>query len=198
MIGSGTTTGPIQKAGDVHYLDLNGDGTITSADQEIIGNPNPQGNYFTNLRLEYKNIDLEVQVNGFTKTDAYYTGRYQAPLNLTGDGGGTPMTWQTDYWTPTNINARFPRLTPSPDNNVFPSDYWRVDAAFTRVRFIQLGYNFKPAWFKRAGITSARLYANAQNPFTISDMKHLDPETKGYEITYPMMQFYTLGVNIKL
>lgn len=197
MIGSNTATGPIQQAGDIRYLDLNGDGTITSDDQEIIGNPNPRGNYFANLRFEHHRFDLEMQVNGFTKSDAYYTRRHQAPLNLVGDGGGTPMTWQTDYWTPANTDARFPRLTPDPGNNILPSDYWRVNAAFARVRFIQLGYNLSPNWSGKIGATSVRLYLNTQNPFTISTMKQLDPETRGAEYTYPLMRFYTIGINIR-
>jgi TonB-linked SusC/RagA family outer membrane protein len=186
-----------QVAGDIRYLDLNGDNQITSSDRTVIGNPNPKGNYFLNLRLDFKRFDLQAQLNGFTKTDAYYTGRYNAPLNFT-DGGGTPMTWQSDTWTPTNTGASLPRLTPSPGNNALASDYWQTNAAFARVRFMQLGYTFSEKLVKKARLSQVRLYFNAQNPFTFTDMKYLDPETRGADTTYPMMRFYTFGINVKI
>lgn len=196
MIGSGSVSGPSQVAGDIKYLDLNGDGTITAADQTIIGNPNPQGNYFFNMRFAYKGFDFETLLNGFTKTDVFYTGRYMTPLNLNG-GGGTPMTWQQDTWTPTNTGAAYPRITPNADDNTRLSDFWRTNGAFVRVRFIQVGYNIKARFFTKAGISGARVYFNAQNPLTFTGMKYLDPETRGTDNTYPLMQVYTIGFNVK-
>jgi TonB-linked SusC/RagA family outer membrane protein len=188
-----------QKAGDVKYLDLTGDNQINEADKEIQGNPNPQGTYSANIRLEYKGFDFETQVNGFTRSTAMLSGRYAAvPLSPSNtSGGGIPMTWQTDYWTPTNTGAYFPRLLPDQTNNLQPSDYWMKNAAYARVRFIQLGYTIQGAGLKRLGVNRFRIYANAQNPFTISKMKYLDPESRGTEETYPLMQFYTLGLSIR-
>jgi TonB-linked SusC/RagA family outer membrane protein len=188
-----------QKAGDVKYLDLTGDNQINEADKEIQGNPNPQGTYSANIRLEYKGFDFETQVNGFTRSTAMLSGRYAAvPLSPSNtSGGGIPMTWQTDYWTPTNSGAYFPRLLPDQTNNLQPSDYWMKNAAYARVRFIQLGYTIQGAGLKRLGVNRFRIYANAQNPFTISKMKYLDPESRGTEETYPLMQFYTLGLSIR-
>jgi len=196
MIGSGSVSGPSQVAGDIKYVDLNHDGTITEADQTIIGNPNPQGNYFFNMRFAYKGFDFETLLNGFTKADVFYTGRYISPLNLSG-GGGTPMTWQTNTWTPTNTGAAFPRITLAPGDNARFSNYWLTNGAFVRVRFIQVGYNIKSQFFTRAGISGARIYFNAQNPLTFTGMKYLDPETKGADNTYPLMQVYTVGFNVK-
>jgi TonB-linked SusC/RagA family outer membrane protein len=196
MIGSGSVNGPSQVAGDIKYLDLNNDGTITGEDLTIIGNPNPQGNYFFNMRFAYKGFDFETLLNGFTKTDVFYTGRYILPLNLSG-GGGTPMVWQQDTWTPTNTGAAYPRITPNANDNARFSDYWGTNGAFVRVKFIQLGYNIKTPFFTKSGISSTRVYINAQNPLTFSDLKYLDPETRGSDNTYPLMQVYTLGFNVK-
>ncbi len=186
-----------QKAGDIRYLDMNGDGLITEKDKRISGNPNPQGNYFVNFTIGYKGFELETQVNGFTNSLGYYAGRYQVPLNLTSTYGGTPMTFQTDYWTPGNTGASLPRITPSPGNNVLPSDFWLTDAAFVRVRYIQLGYTVNPVLTRKIKLNNLRLYVNAQNPFTFSKMKHLDPETRGDEANYPLMKVFTFGINVK-
>lgn len=197
-IDGGATLLPGQQIGDIKYLDINGDKNIDKADKVISGNPNPQGSYFANLNFAYKRFSLETQVNGFTKSLAYYTGRYQTPLNVTSNfDGGTPMQFQTDYWTPQNPDAMFPRLAPAPGNNVLPADYWLTNAAFLRVKYIQLGYNFKPELVRKMRISNLRVFVNAQNAITLSKMKYFDPETRGSEANYPMMKVFTVGLNVK-
>ncbi|CAG5072786.1 TonB-dependent receptor P26 [Dyadobacter sp. CECT 9623] len=189
---------PGQQIGDIKYIDVNGDGNIDKADKQIMGNPNPQGSYFANLNFVFKRFSLETQLNGFTQSLAYYTGRYQTVLNVTSNfDGGTPMQYQTDYWTPENPNAMFPRLAPSPGNNALPSDYWLTNAAFLRVKYIQLGYNFSPELVKKIKLNNLRIFVNAQNAITFSKMKYFDPETRGSEANYPLMKVFTAGLNIK-
>lgn len=197
-IESGIPLLPGQQVGDIKYIDINGDKNIDKDDKVISGNPNPQGSYFANLSVSYKRFTLETQLNGFTKSLAYQIGRYQSVLNVTSNfDGGAPMTYQTDYWTPENPNAAFPRLSPSPGNNNLQSDYWLTDAAFLRFKYIQLGYNFDPKFVKKIGVSNLRLFVNAQNAITISKMKHFDPETRGNEANYPMMKIFTVGLNVK-
>ncbi|KQS33758.1 TonB-dependent receptor [Dyadobacter sp. Leaf189] len=197
-IESGIPLLPGQQIGDIKYLDINADGNIDKEDKQIMGNPNPQGSYFANLNFVYKRFSLETQLNGFTKSLAYYTGRYQTVLNVTSNfDGGTPMQYQTDYWTPENPDAMFPRLSPAPGNNALPSDYWLTNAAFLRIKYIQLGYNFDPELVKRIKLTNLRVFVNAQNAITLSKMKYFDPETRGSEANYPLMKVFTVGLNVK-
>jgi TonB-linked SusC/RagA family outer membrane protein len=197
-IDGGATLLPGQQVGDIKYIDINGDKNIDKADKVTSGNPNPQGSYFANLNFVYKRFSLETQLNGFTKSLAYYSGRYQTPLNVTSNfNGGTPMQFQTDYWTPENPNAMYPRLAPSPGNNVLPADYWLTNAAFLRVKYIQLGYNFHPAMVKKMRLSALRIFVNTQNAITLSKMKHFDPETRGDEANYPIMKVFTVGLNVK-
>lgn len=198
-LDNGSALLPGQKIGDIKYLDINQDGAIDKDDKVLSGNPNPQGTYFANLSFNFKRFSFETQLNGFTKSLAYYSGRYQSILNVTSNfDGGAPMTYQTDYWTPENPNARYPRLSPSPGNNALPSDYWLADAAFLRVKYMQLGYNFEPNFVKSLKLSSLRVFVNLQNGITLSKMKHFDPETRGSEANYPMMKVYTIGLNVKL
>ncbi|MCF2502007.1 TonB-dependent receptor [Dyadobacter sp. CY107] len=197
-IDGGTTLLPGQKVGDIKYIDINGDKNIDKADKLNSGNPNPQGSYFANLNFVYKRFSIETQLNGFTKSLAYYSGRYQTPLNVTSNfNGGTPMQFQTDYWTPENPNAMYPRLAPDPGNNVLPADYWLTNAAFLRVKYIQLGYNFNPVMVKKMKLSALRIFVNTQNAITLSKMKHFDPETRGDESNYPIMKVFTVGLNVK-
>ena len=191
--GSGGS-GSLQVAGDIKYIDTNKDGNIDSQDKVVLGNPEPQGNYFLNARIEVKNFDLEAQINGFTESIGLYSGRYRIALD---GAAGVPMTYQTDYWTPANTDAILPRLTTTPGNNALMSDYWLTNAAFARVRFVQLGYNFKNQWLNKVRLSGLRLYFNAQNSFTITKMKYLDPESRGSETVYPLMKTYTFGLSVK-
>ena len=64
-------------AGDVHFVDLNGDGQISEADKTIIGNPNPDiyGNIFANVT--WKNFTLSLGFNYSLGNDVF---NYQRSL----------------------------------------------------------------------------------------------------------------------
>ena len=129
-----------QQPGDIHYLDTNKDGKITTDDRVIRGDEQPKLNYFANISLDYKKWSLEVLFQGVSGVDAYYSEPYSFGLSTSGDGQ-TPLSVQTDYWTPTNTNARYPRITPNSTygNNNHRSDFWHFDASYCRVKYIQLG-----------------------------------------------------------
>ncbi|HVW61357.1 MAG TPA: TonB-dependent receptor [Puia sp.] len=188
---------PNAKAGDIKYLDLSKDGSINSADQKRIGNPTPQLNYFSDFRVAYKGLDLEFLLQGTDKSDAVLLDMFALPLDLSKDGGVPTRYYSRHYWTPDRTNARVPRISTAPANNKLSSDFWFQDASYLRVKFIQLGYNFNSPFFKRAGIRSCRIYANAQNPFTFTPLKLTDPESRGNQWTYGIVKTYTIGVNVQ-
>ncbi len=107
------------------------------------------------------------------------------------------MQWHLDYWTPQNTDARFPRLRPSPGVNGLGSDFWMVNGAFLRVKYLQVGYNFPQSLISRIKLSNLRLYVNAQNPITITKVKMMDPESRGDESTYPVMRTFTAGLNVR-
>jgi len=185
-----------QQPGDVRYQDIDGNGVINANDRVSLGRTDPQLTYFSNLTLRVKNFDVETQLTGIGRVPIFYTERIAVPLNTAGEGG-TPTKWHLDYWTPQNTKARFPRLLPAPGNNLLFSDYWKVNGAFARVRYIQLGYTLPTAVSNRLKIRSLRVYLNAQNPFTFTQVEMVDPETRGTHKTYPMFKTYTAGLNIR-
>lgn len=186
-----------QEPGDIHYLDNDKDGKITIADRVIRGNDQPKLNYFANLSLNYRKLDFEVLFQGVTGVDDYYSEPYSFGLNTAGDGL-TPMTVQKDYWTPANPGARYPRLAPNSTygNNNHRSDYWRFDASYCRVKYIQLGYTFDQMGLKKVGISNIRLYLNVQNPFIIAKENLVDPESRGQKGAYPLVKTYSAGLSL--
>lgn len=183
--------------GDIKYLDLNNNGTIDDGDREIIGNPIPKINYFVNASVSYKNFDLEFLLQGVGNTTSELQSIFARPLDAA-EGGGVPTTYYADrYWTPERTDARFPRLSTEPAMNRWTSDFWFQNAAYLRVKFIQLGYNFDSKLLNHVGLSQARVYVNAQNPITFTSTKLVDPESRGNQWTYGVQKAYTVGVSVK-
>lgn len=186
-----------QQPGDIKYIDVDGDGKITTEDRVIRGSDQPDLDYFINISLVYKNWDFEILFQGVTGVDAYYSEPYSFGLNVAGDGQ-TPLKVQKDYWTPTNTNARYPRMAPNSTygSNYHTSDFWHFNASYCRVKYIQLGYTFDQLKLKRMGISSIRLYVNTQNPFTIAKEKLTDPESRGQRGSYPLVKTHSVGMSL--
>ncbi|SEW52520.1 TonB-linked outer membrane protein, SusC/RagA family [Chitinophaga arvensicola] len=187
-----------EKPGDIRYVDQNGDGLIDGNDQTVIGNPTPRADFFANFRVTYKKWELEMLLQGVSKCDAVLSGMLAYPLDMSFDGGVPTRYYADNYWTPQRTDARFPRLTTTPDINKLSSDFWIQNGAYVRVKYIQLGYNFSGVALKRVGVNGARVYLNAQNPFVFTTMKLVDPESQGNQWTYGIMKMYTAGVSIQL
>ncbi|WP_205503773.1 SusC/RagA family TonB-linked outer membrane protein [Rufibacter psychrotolerans] len=189
---------PDAAPGDIKYLDLNGDGVIDATnDQTRIGNPVPRLNYFSNFQIAYRNFDFEFLLQGTGKSDVPLTGMFALPLDMSRDGGVPTTYYAGNYWTPQRTNARFPRISTSPINNRESSDFWFQNGAYLRVKYVQLGYNLQPASLARLGVSNARLYVNAQNPLTFTSLKLTDPESRGNQWTYSIMEVYTVGLSVR-
>ena len=49
---------------------------------------------------------------------------------------------------------------------------------------------------KKIGISNIRVYVNAQNPFTFTKEKLVDPESRGQKSSYPLVKTYSLGLSL--
>lgn len=64
------------------------------------------------------------------------------------------------------------------------------------MKYIQLGYTFDQLGLKKLGVSSIRVYVNAQNPFTFAKDDLVDPESRGQMGEYPLVKTYSFGVNL--
>jgi len=71
------------------------------------------------------------------------------------------------------------------------------DASYIRFKTISLSYNLPAAWIRRLNITGLKLYASAQNLFTITDYKGNDPETQNF-YGVPVLKTVTCGLQLTL
>ena len=75
------------------------------------------------------------------------------------------------------------------------SEFWEYKGDYLKLKNIQLGYTFPSSLMRRIRIDKLRIYATADNIFTITDYPGLDPEI-GTSITYPLMKQYAIGIQL--
>ncbi len=185
--GLATQTSPKEVAGQIKVQDVNGDGVISAADKQVIGNFQPQWTAGITNRFAYKNFDLSIVLNArigmkvlvpYISTDAASNG-FGFFLQ------GRTNEVKVNYWTPTNPTNEFPRPDQSVSGPAFGSTLQYVDGSFIKCRSINLGYTIPSNLLARAGISSLRVYATALNPFILYSpfvKKGFgpDPEGNGY------------------
>ena len=168
--------------GDCYYVDVNGDGVITEADRDFIGNGMPKVNFGLNARVEYKGFDLSVATYGAAGFKAldYLDIALHSTLGLT-----NKSTDMLDSWTPENPNASQPRVLYASNNSIsndYFSDRFLQDATYLKIANVELGYNFNDDWF-RGLFSNVRLYVSAQNLATISKYKGYNVDFAGGTFT---------------
>jgi len=184
--------------GDLKYRDLNGDGIITAdKDREVIGDAFPRYTYSFRGQLGWKNIDFSFFIQGVGKGNGYVGS---IGIHTFQAYGSYPQEVHRDRWTPENTDAWYPRFTylDSRNTTARQSDYWLQNAAYLRLKNIQLGYTLPAKWTSRLRIQQLRLYVSADNLFTKTNYFYAyDPETiSTYGGTYPQVKTFVFGLNI--
>lgn len=183
--------------GDVKYLDLNGDGKIDANDRTVIGKSFPDLMYSFNGNVGYKNFELTLFFQGAAGVDSRISGALSENGN---NEGFVPKIVTSDYWTPTNTGARFPRPLKRDLFNMYTSDRMIINGNYLRLKNVQLLYNLPKSILNKAKVGSASVYVSATNLLTFSKLKEwgLDPEVgQGRAVYYPQISTMTVGTNIQ-
>lgn len=168
-------------AGDIKFVDVNGDGKINSDDRTFIGSNIPGYFYGANFSANWKGIDFSLMLQGVGKVQVYNQAR-QSLENM--NSGNNQLASVADRWTTSNTSATIPRaVNGDPNNNNRYSDRWIENASYMRLKNIQLGYNFPANSISSATknfLAGARIYVAVQNLATFTKYKGFDPEvTRG-------------------
>lgn len=199
--------------GDIKFVDRNDDGIIDSKDKFILGNAFPRYTFGFTYGLNWKGIDFSMFWQGVGKRDMMLRGELIEPYHA--NYSYTIYKHQLDFWTPTNTEARWPRLAaPGSDSNrnnygnENGSDLFLLDGKYLRLKNLTIGYTLPKEWTKHLGMQKARLYINGQNLLTFSNNSFIDPESSEFDSkmstsgansgrSYPTLRYFGFGVDIE-
>ena len=193
------------KAGDVHFVDQNGDGWINEADRVKIGDPNPDlyGNIFTTLT--YKRFTLDVNFKYSLGNDIYNYQRMQleSANNIWNQTTAVVNRWRTE-----GQKTNQPRTMSSESlnwvNNERFSDRWIEDGSYLKLKRVRLTYELPVSLSWLQGFS---VWGEANNVVTLTKYLGSDPEvTAGNGVLYQgidsgmLMQnrSFNLGLTINL
>ena len=215
----GTTVMP----GMMKIADTDGDGNVTTADRQIIGDTNPTCTGGFNINARAYGFDLAANFNWSIGNDVYnanklmftQTGKLNTYWNLIDEmADGKRWTYinaqgeMLDFNRADELaalNANTTMWTPYTTKYIL-TDYGVEKASFLRLATLTLGYTLPKALTKKAYINSLRIYATCYNVFCLTNYSGSDPEvssvrktnmTPGVDFSaYPKSRQFVVGLNV--
>ena len=179
-------------AGDIRYIDQNGDGIINSEDEVYLGKGGWSGAPFSagiHLSAKWKNLTFFVLATGQTGAHAMKNSSY-----FWIDGEDKYSKVVRDRWTPeTAATATYPRLTTqNGERNFRSSDFWMYSTDRIDIAKVQLSYDIPSTVFgSDSFLKNLNIYVSGANLFTFSSERELMELNIGGA---PQTRFYNLGL----
>jgi len=203
------------QAGDIRFRDLDGDGVITTKDQTIIGNGQPDFTGGLTNVLSFKGFELNFFFQFMVGNDVWQ-GTNNYAESMTGTDNSTERV--LERWRNEGDITDMPRATLLDPNNNSRRNSTRYieDGSFVRLKSLTFAYNFPTSFIKKIRLHSLRLYFQGGNLLTFTKYTGFDPEVNSTSgtgnlntgntssnavlgedfYTYPQARTYTFGINI--
>jgi hypothetical protein len=193
---------PNAKAGDIRFVDVNGDGMIDDADKEFCGSGLPKVEININLGASYQGFDFSLVLSSAWGNKLYNGNKYfYEGMN----SGSNFLRSALDAWTPQNTNTNVPRAVyQDPNGNLKESDRFLENGDFIRLRQVQIGYTLPKSLLSKIYLQNLRLYVSGENLLTWTNYSGIDPEfsrssvlnTGIDNLIYPFTRSFTAGIQI--
>ena len=211
---SQTSIGSNWGGGDLMYADLNGDGKIDAGsatlndygDMKRIGNSTPRYAYSVALQGDYKWFDFRVFIQGIGKRDFLFENC--APFyGIAGEWQRNLFVDHLDYFRyagselGANLDPYYGRIRID-RNNIQASDRFLQNAAYCRLKNVQLGFSLPKGTKIGKYVKHARLYLSGENLLTFTKLHIFDPEGidngGGYGAgkVYPNYRTFSVGLDV--
>ncbi|MEI6865037.1 SusC/RagA family TonB-linked outer membrane protein [Flavicella sp.] len=177
--------------GNISYKDLNNDGVIDELDRKAIGKSFPSASFGININTQYKGFGLYILGVAETGRDMIKNSVYYR-----NSGQGKYSVLASDRFHPVNNpDGSQPILTTlSSNNDNQTSTFWMENAAFFRLKNVELSYAFSN---DLNVAKKTRFYVRGTNLFVLSNVKDVDPEVPNSGVTnYPLFRTITAGVTV--
>jgi TonB-linked SusC/RagA family outer membrane protein len=204
------------KPGNIKWADINGDNLVNVNDRTYIGNVDiPKFVMGSNIRISWKGFEIYALLYGEFQRSVV-VGADLVEHSLQWGGKTLPevrKSWgyySLDPNDPTNINAKYPRITAdntryandhqytsNTTNIQYESDKWFVNGDFIRLRNVEFAYTLPTKWTEKIKISNLRIFVNGYNLLVWDHIKLLDPETTANFLWgYPKTKAINFGFNI--
>lgn len=183
--------------GDVRFVDVDGNGTITEDDRTCIGKGMPDWTFGLNFNASWKNFDFSMMWQGTAGNDIFDATR------RTDISASNLPSWMLERWTGEGTSNRVPRFVVGDNVNWQSSDLYVYDGSYIRLKNIQLGYTLPKNLTSKVFVSSLRVYVAAENLLTFTKYHGFDPEISSggtslgidYGV-YPQARVFTIGANL--
>lgn len=196
--------------GRFKFRDLDGDGEITPDDRTYLGDPIPNVTSGFTIKLGYETpelgkFSLETYMYLQTGNEIFNVSKLFTDFYPLFPGAAISQR-VTDSWTPDNLGAEIPIFENVANFSTIgqANSFYVENGSYFRMQNITLAYEMPQAILDKLGMTRIRIFAAANNLFTISGYDGLDPAVGGDADTafgidrgnFPIRKSYTFGVNL--
>ncbi len=189
-------------AGDLQFMDINGDHEITDADQTVIGDPNPDiyGNIFTSFNYNRLRLDLSFNYSLGNDVYDYLRSQLESGSRFMNQTTAVVNRWQTEGQITDVPKAVFQ----DPMGNGRFSDRWIEDGSYMKLKTITLSYTLP---VHSTFFQGFQFWLQANNVLTFSKYLGADPEFaatsrvlgQGIDLgQLPQSRSFVAGVKINL
>lgn len=195
---------PIQpgaQAGDLKFVDYDGDGQITDGDRQYMGNAMPKTTFAFTLGMTWKKLSVSAMFQGVGGTQAAYVGKSMLLSDV--EGSFNRSAEILNAWSPTNKGSDIPRLSKLDPNENFSraSDYFLEDASYLRFKNFTVSYDLTDQFRKWSHMkernSTLSVYFSGENLVTFTGYSGVDPECGGWDaVRYPVSRVFSLGVKL--
>lgn len=194
--------GVAYKDDEGNWHDGDPDGIITEDDRRTISKyDSPPFNYGFTLGFKWKDITVSSIFSGSFGNDIVFEkgwygtatgGRRSEFLSLESN---QLSEWYGNYWTESNVNAKYPRLDTYSLRDQL-STFWMRDGHKLRLRNLSINYSLPSKYTKSIGIEQLRIFFNGTNLLTLINPYPYKDAYVGYWSDYPTIRSFNLGLNL--
>ena len=193
------------QAGDLMFVDVNGDGIINDGtrtktnpgDLVKLGNTTPRYSFGLNLFADYKGFDIRAFFQGILKRQVYLDGYnmfsimyqsnnyivvYDSHLDYFRDDPDSPLGLNTDSYFGRPYFDRYNNFSETASGSRRKMiDRFIQDASYLRLKNLQTGYTLPSSLTQKVAVQNLRFYLSGENLLTLTNLfKEFDPEMVDY------------------
>lgn len=187
---------------DIAGYDDNGnlsgpDGSISTADNMLLGNADPKFSFGMGNKFTFKGFDLNIFLSGMVQHNWSPLNGARVLETQMNAHGWNAMVSSSDPWSTQHTDGSLPTSLVDGSYSQYQNSasYWWVNSSYLRCKSLMLGYSLPAKLLSGQKVfSSIRVSFDAQNLFTITDYPGLDPELNAGNY-YPLVKSYVFGIN---